>query len=167
MLTAGHINLSQFNDWYKHLLYQRIHVKHGYNLVDPRDDERYNLKSIDFGIARDFGADLQNFLNEQFSWLDQKVYAVHQLIPGTVLPWHTDTYFVFKTNKGISDSNHITRVIVFLEDWQKGHISETGNKVNTGYKAGDWISWVGETPHMVANLGHTDRYTLQITGIRK
>ena len=54
--------------------------------------------------------------------------------------------------------------MVFLEDWRSGHIMEVDDQQLTGWKAGDWVGWRYDTPHLAANLGTTDRYTLQITG---
>jgi hypothetical protein len=55
---------------------------------------------------------------------------------------------------------------VFLEDWQPGHIFEIDGHPLTKYKSGTMVIWQYKTPHMAANLGLTNRYTLQITGIK-
>jgi hypothetical protein len=81
-----------------------------------------------------------------------------------ILPYHTDQYAYFlKTNPSLTISD-VCRIIVFLEDWAPGHISEVSNDSHLKWRAGDWFFWTGKTPHMAANLGHVDRYTLQITG---
>jgi hypothetical protein len=58
----------------------------------------------------------------------------------------------------------IRRALVLLEDWKSGHYLEIQGKPVVGWKAGDVVEWVYDTPHMAANLGLEDRYTLQITG---
>lgn len=84
-----------------------------------------------------------------------------------ILPYHHDKYgFYFSKHKELTVDN-IRRIIVFLEDWRCGHISEIAGESHNNWKAGDWISWAGSTAHMAANLGPYDRYTLQITGIIK
>jgi hypothetical protein len=38
-----------------------------------------------------------------------------------------------------------------------------GNPI-TKWSAGDWVGWNYDTQHLAANIGMTDRYTMQITG---
>jgi hypothetical protein len=104
---------------------------------------------------------------DEFSWLKDKVYTVHRFAPGAILPFHKDGYKKYQINHGIEDINQIHRIIVFLEDWKDGHILQVESKLYAHWKAGDFVSWHGETLHMAANLGHEDRYTLQITGTIK
>ena len=56
------------------------------------------------------------------------------------------------------------RIIVFLEDWQSGHYLEINGEPIIEWSAGDWVGWNYDTPHLAANIGMTDRYTMQITG---
>lgn len=165
MNNFGHVELDHLGDWYKHIEYS-LHPDplSGFNFVDPADADRYKTDYMCAYISRDISDAVQDFFNKQFGWLTHKTYSVQKLKPGMLLPRHTDAYAFFSKTNNISDLNDITRVIVFLDGWHPGHISEVGNEVNTKCKAGDWVSWVGQTPHMAANLGHVDRYTLQITG---
>jgi hypothetical protein len=55
--------------------------------------------------------------------------------------------------------------VIYLEDWQSGHISEIEDTVISKWKAGDYIVWKNNTQHLAANVGKTSRYTLQITGV--
>jgi hypothetical protein len=168
MNASGHIDIVQFDNWHRHIPYTIQSYPHsGFNFVDPQDANRYKTEYINVYLSREIPVHLQDFFSSQFTWLENIAYSDQKLEPGMILPWHTDTYAFFRKNKRIADINNIMRIIVFLEDWQSGHISEVGTTVNTKYKAGDWISWVGETPHIAANVGHTNRYTLQITGVAK
>lgn len=91
--------------------------------------------------------------------------SYYRMDTGVVLPEHGDTYkkYVELFNlQGKEDT--IYRAIVFLEDWQPGHIAEYNSKPFTDWLAGDVVVWKNSTPHMAANLGLTPRYTLQITG---
>jgi hypothetical protein len=54
---------------------------------------------------------------------------------------------------------------VFLEDWQNGHYLELNGHPIVQWRAGDWVQWRDDLPHIAANVGKTPRYTLQITGI--
>jgi|688.fasta_scaffold139629_2 hypothetical protein len=101
---------------------------------------------------------------EYFTWLTNKVGAIHRMQPGYVLPWHEDNYVRYRQSHGIQDVNQIIRVIVFLEDWKIGHIFQLTDRLLSGWKAGDWICWAGNNLHLAANLGIENRYTFQITG---
>jgi hypothetical protein len=96
---------------------------------------------------------------QHFSW------SVYRMGPGTVLPNHSDTYAKFKQLHGITDSDSVYRAIVFLEDWQSGHYLEVGGVPITNWIAGETITWQSDVLHLAANIGKTDRYTLQITGV--
>lgn len=89
--------------------------------------------------------------------------CLYKMETGDIMPIHSDTYTKFKSLHNINDSNDIYRAIIFLEDWQSGHIFEIDNTAITNWKSGDYIVWRGNTPHMAANLGVTPRYTAQIT----
>ncbi len=54
--------------------------------------------------------------------------------------------------------------MLLLEDWKPGHYLEVEGKPYVNWRAGDTVEWVYNTPHMAANVGLEDRYTLQITG---
>lgn len=84
---------------------------------------------------------------------------------GIVLPEHGDTYAKFREIYGVPDSAVIMRAIIFLEDWQSGHYLEIDQTPVVAWRAGDGIFWQDDTPHLAANMGHTPRYTLQITGL--
>lgn len=96
---------------------------------------------------------------ENFSW------SVYRMGPGATLPEHSDTYCRFCELYNIKDIEKIYRAVIFLEDWQSGHYFEIDRTPFTKWQAGDTVIWRGSTPHIAANIGKTDRYTLQITGI--
>ena len=92
-----------------------------------------------------------------FSW------SVYRMNPGCCLPMHSDTYIRFRELHNWQGDIH--RAIIYLEDWQSGHVSEIEDTVITDWRAGDYIVWKNDTPHLAANVGKTSRYTLQITGV--
>ncbi len=101
---------------------------------------------------------------EDQGWLDIGT-SYYRMGTGTVLPTHSDLYKKYVDLFSLNGKqNSIRRAIVFLEDWQSGHYSEVNGHPVTNWHAGDTIIWTYDTPHMAANLGLTDRYTLQITG---
>lgn len=92
-------------------------------------------------------------------------WSVYKMRPGDVLPEHQDTYDRFCKIFKIDDIAQIWRYVIFLEDWNSGHYFEINRTPVIGWSAGDWICWQGATPHLAANLGNTERYTLQVTGL--
>ena len=95
---------------------------------------------------------------ERFSW------SFYRMPPGSVLPAHRDTYDRFKLIHGLETTHSVVRTIVFLEDWASGHYLEMNGTPVTEWRAGDWVSWHDDFLHLAANMGRTDRYTLQLTG---
>ena len=85
--------------------------------------------------------------------------------PGTVLPNHADTYARFCKIHNIQDTGSIFRAVIFLENWQSGHYFEINQDPVVEWCAGETIIWNNDTLHLAANMGMTDRYTLQITGV--
>jgi len=96
---------------------------------------------------------------QHFSW------SVYRMPPGTVLPEHEDTYARFRQIYDIADANTIYRSVVFLSDWESGHYLEIDQEPVTKWQRGDAVTWQNDVPHLAANMGRTDRYTLQITGV--
>lgn len=89
--------------------------------------------------------------------------CLYKMEPGDIMPTHSDTFSKFKDLHNISQSDEIHRAIIFLEDWKSGHIFEINNTPVTNWKAGDYVVWKNDTPHMAANLGTEPRYTAQLT----
>lgn len=107
--------------------------------------------------------DWMSDIHSSFPWQHWS-WSIYRMTPGCVLPWHRDTYQKFKILHDIRDCHTIRRALVFLEDWQSGHYFELDGEPITKWSAGDAVAWCYDTPHIAANMGTTDRYTLQITG---
>lgn len=91
--------------------------------------------------------------------------SYYRMSPGTILPQHGDTYRTYIERFNLENRRHsIHRAIVFLEDWSQGHYLDCMSRAFVHWRAGDVVEWVYDTPHSAANLGFTDRFTLQITG---
>lgn len=105
---------------------------------------------------------IQHFENE--GWLNVGT-SYYRMGTGTVLPVHGDLYKKYVDLFNLQGrQSTIRRAIVFLEDWQSGHYAEINGDPIVNWRAGDTFIWTYDTPHMAANLGLLDRYTLQITG---
>lgn len=105
-----------------------------------------------------------NYIKEQFSNLNNLTAAVNLIRPGQYMPYHSDLYYRWRHIHNHDTVESIVRIIVMLEDNEIGQISQIGNNVISSWKAGDWFSWIGSTPHAVYNMSLKNRYAVQITG---
>jgi len=105
-----------------------------------------------------------DILCEQLGW-QHCLSSFYCMPPGRILPEHRDTYKKYRELFNVDNPYSIWRTVVFLEDWQSGHYLEVADCPITGWQAGDAILWQYNTPHLAANLGRENRYTLQLTGI--
>lgn len=91
--------------------------------------------------------------------------AYYRMKTGTVMPTHSDLYKRYIEVFNLQGKEKtINRALVFLEDWKPGHYLEVMGTPIVDWTAGTVVEWVYDTPHMAANIGLEDRYTLQITG---
>lgn len=93
--------------------------------------------------------------------------SYYRMDPGDNLPYHKDTYKKYISVFNLEErKQNIVRYIFFPEHRKPGHIFEVdGNIIN--WRAGDWVSWRYDTPHMAANFGIEPRYTIQVTGVQR
>jgi hypothetical protein len=89
--------------------------------------------------------------------------SVYCMPPGTIMPEHQDTYPRYRKVYNIEDQNNVCRFLIFLNDWKSGHYFELNRTPIVNWKKGDCYMWRGDAPHMAANLGDENRYTMQIT----
>jgi len=101
---------------------------------------------------------------EMQGWKDIGL-AFYRMSTDTVMPVHQDLYkrYVELFNLQGQETS-IRRALLLLEDWKPGHYLEVDGRPYVDWKAGDTVEWVYDLPHMAANIGLEDRYTLQITG---
>lgn len=91
--------------------------------------------------------------------------SYYRMTSGTVMPVHQDRYVKYVSLFDLQGREHnIRRALVMLEDWQSGHYLEINGRPVVSWQAGTVIEWNYDIPHMAANIGLSDRYTLQITG---
>lgn len=105
----------------------------------------------------------QDLASQGFS-LDRVGFSYYKMMPGDILPYHSDTYTRYIAYHGV-DVQDIWRAIVFPQDWQPGFLFEIEGRPIYQYSAGDFVIWRGAAEHMAGNLGRVPRYTLQITGV--
>ena len=97
--------------------------------------------------------------------LDNCYVALQKQSPGSVLPWHIDSYRSYMANMETNSAVNVRRYIVFGEAWHWGHFLQVGNNVITQWKKGDVISWDFQVPHLSCCAGILPKYTLKLTGI--
>jgi hypothetical protein len=102
--------------------------------------------------------------SDYFRWKNYS-WSFYRMTPGCVLPNHSDTYVRYRNLYSVKNIDMIYRAVIFLEDWQSGHYFEIEGIPFVGWKTGQGVIWKGGTEHLAANMGLTDRFTLQITGI--
>ena len=167
------------------------HQTHRYQLYPFWDDEYKKLNYInenfndtelvttwnEQGYANKFTGDMCDMRSAQPSWNQRFIdifaglgwkdigTSYYRMKTGTVLPTHGDLYKKYVELFELQGREHtIRRAIVLLEDWKSGHYLEIVGRPIIEWKAGTVIEWTYDTPHMAANIGLEDRYTLQITG---
>jgi len=94
------------------------------------------------------------------------VFQFYRMPTDTIHPVHTDPYGAYR-NLYNCTVEQCVRCIIFLEDWKSGHYLEVNGTPVANWKCGDAVWWTGDTPHMAANMGLDDRYTLQLTGRKR
>ena len=161
-------NLDKFwDDEYKTLAY----INEPFN--DPIDVAKWISQGYQSKICGDL-CDMRHTLpswNNRFikffeeqGWQDVGC-AYYRMKTGTVMPEHQDRYVRYIDKfKLVGQERRIKRALVLLEDWKSGHYLEVMGSPVVNWKAGQVYEWTYDTPHMAANLGLEDRYTLQITG---
>lgn len=103
-------------------------------------------------------------LYESKGWQDIGI-SYYRMSTGTVMPVHVDLYKRYIEVFNLQGKEHtIRRALVLLEDWKSGHYLELLGVPIVEWKAGTTVEWNHDAPHMAANIGLEDRYTLQITG---
>ncbi len=91
--------------------------------------------------------------------------SYYRMGTGVILPNHRDIYKRYRELFDVKLKDCV-RAVIYLEDWKPGHIAEIEDTPVTDWRAGDYLFWESDTPHMAANIGLDKRYTLQLTGHR-
>ncbi len=142
-----------FND--PNMVDQWIHLGFGPKIVGEMCDMRHPQPRWN-----------HQFINiyEAIGWKDIGT-SYYRMTPGTVMPAHRDLYKTYIQKFNLQDQEHtIRRAVIFLEDWQPGHYFDCHGRALVHWHAGTVAEWTYDTLHSAANVGMTDRYTLQITG---
>jgi hypothetical protein len=96
--------------------------------------------------------------------LQKSSITLYCMSPGTIMPEHSDTFIKYREIMNLKSIDNVGRAVIFLEDWKSGHYFEIDETPMVNWKKGDYVLWKNDTPHMAANLGKENRYTMQVTG---
>ena len=166
-------NIKPFwDDEYKKLNYRKEIFNDEYAIGEWREN------GYDNDVEK-FSGKMANHNDKQPNWNEIfKSWAFHEhglknvgccyyrMGTNDIIPNHFDAYNVY-TEKFNCEAEDVHKILVFLEDWKSGHYFEFNNQPIVNWKRGDYFIWSGKVPHMAANIGIEDRYTLQITGHKK
>lgn len=158
-----------WDDEYKNLDY----IKEPFN--NPEDMERWrregytHKQELFTGFLCDMRKPQPSWNSQLIAWAEQQFVitdigtSYYRMTTGTVLPVHSDTYKKYIELFGCNIDD-IVRILLMPEDWKSGHYIEVNGMSISGWVAGDYFWWRSDTPHMAANIGIEERYTIQITG---
>ncbi|MFO7744962.1 MAG: hypothetical protein R6V36_06240 [Psychroflexus sp.] len=111
--------------------------------------------------AFDMPADIKEFAASLFPRCS---ISVMRQPSGQTLPSHEDTFYRFANTHNI-DPYDCVRINIFLEDWRSGHYFEINDTPIVSWKAGEAVVIYRDEPHLSGNMGMTEKYTMQITGV--
>lgn len=161
----GHINLP-WDSEHRELHYEREQ----YN----DDDDTNRWREIGF-TQEHFTGEMYDMRNPEPSWMqveklketfpfEHLSWSFYKMTPGVILPKHVDRFVRFKKIHDCSEKT-VVRALIMLEDWKHGHYLDMDDNAIVHWKAGDYFIWTANVPHTAANIGFSDRYTLQLTGL--
>jgi len=175
-VIKGHVDLSFItDDMLRDIEFDEVNdVPHGNGLWDELGITAPNYIPGTTNVHQSFGKACPKWtqkVKKLFDWVGHATVTVNKLEPGQFIAPHADTLYRLKqyvkeNDLDIHDSE-IVRVNIFLQDKQIGHFLDVGNIGVGDYRKGDYVLLYPGVIHTVGNLGFTDRYTMQITGIIK
>ena len=119
------------------------------------------------GLMRDQSQELPDWCFDAAKKIPLKNSSIilYCMTPGTIMPQHSDTFIKYREIMNLKTTDDVGRAVIFLEDWKSGHYFEIDETPMVNWKKGDYVLWKNDIPHMAANLGKENRYTMQVTGI--
>ena len=89
--------------------------------------------------------------------------SVYCMPPGTIMPEHRDYYSRYRQVNNLKPIEKVGRALIFLDDWKSGHYFELDRNPIVNWNKGDYCFWEEDAPHIAANIGVENRYTMQVT----
>lgn len=163
--SKGHIGRFWNIDEFKKFNYTRQ------PLMDYEIDE---WKSNGYDYVKSFSGMMYDNKNSMPEWVSKfknlfrykdLTFTFYKMSTLEIMPTHTDHYNTYCKLFNV-DRKDVVRILIMLEDWKSGHYLEIDGNGFTDWMAGDYFIWESDCPHMAANIGIEDRYTLQITATK-
>lgn len=148
------------------------------NGIKPYTDEMDRADLVSLGLSEDhsynhqyrIATDCLTKIRDAFGFKPE-LYGGRFLVqkPGQMFHLHIDEAPHIRGNQinhwTDEQPDYIARLTIMVHDWQPGHVYAFGNTYWKQWKAGDivWHDW-RNVPHATANIGRSDRATLQVTG---
>jgi len=84
------------------------------------------------------------------------------LIPNTILPPHTDRFYLLSQTTGVPQDQCV-RYQIFLEDWKFGQYVELGDQSITKWKSGDVWFFDWNVLHYAVNASNYNFHSCQVS----
>ena len=174
IVIKGHVDLSFVTE---EMLFnldftESSEVSHGNGLWEELGVKQPNFNTSNTRVWQMFDSlcpPWANKVKRMFNWIDYSTVTINKLEPGTFIPTHSDTLYRLKQHvkeQNIDTQNYrFVRINIFLQNRYPGHFLDIDNVAISQYNKGDYVIISPGVLHTVANLGWTNRYTMQITGI--
>lgn len=148
-------NISDF--WSTHFLGYEFPHK-----VNVGQRDTFHPNYFDATILQAFGDEIpchQQFLD--LLNVDNGSISLICLEPGQVIPVHTDNFYKLRQEYNVS-IEYCIRYLIFLEDWQFGHVVEFDELIITKWRKGDVWKFDSSSPHYAANSSQVNFVTCQV-----
>lgn len=138
------------------------------------DYEIEDWKSKGYDYVKSFSGMMYDNKNTMPEWVNNFktlfsyknfTFTFYKMSTLEIMPNHSDHYNTYCKLFNV-DRKDVVRILIMLEDWKPGHYLEIDGNGFTNWMAGDYFIWENDCPHMAANIGIEDRYTLQITATK-
>lgn len=160
--SRGHIGRFWSPQDYKNLNYVK---------KPPRDEDVATWVANGYDHVKSFTGTMYDNQNTIPEWVTKLpvlnqyknvAYTFYKMQTLEIMPTHSDHYATY-SKVFSTEPEHVSRILVMLEDWKPGHYLEIDGIGIVNWAAGDYFIWDADCPHAAGNIGVEDRYTLQIT----
>tara|TARA_B100000424_G_scaffold253660_1_gene231013 strand:- start:2365 stop:2871 length:507 start_codon:yes stop_codon:yes gene_type:complete len=124
------------------------------------------------GYTHDSFTGEMHIVKDSLPWLDKiasKIglqncgFTFYKMSTNDIMPRHKDHFNMYQSLFNV-DKSKVWRAVIVLQDWEPGHYFDIEDRAIVNYKKGEFVLFDAFCSHSAANLGLSDRFTLQITG---
>ena len=124
------------------------------------------------GYTHDSFTGEMHIVKDSLPWLDKiasKIglqncgFTFYNMSTNDIMPRHKDHFNMYQSLFNV-DKSKVWRAVIVLQDWEPGHYFDIEDRAIVNYKKGEFVLFDAFCSHSAANLGLSDRFTLQITG---